>query len=304
MYASRTQERQRRQPLNAIVLLAVLALALASTTAGGAQAQQGVDELLTRVGERIAEFYKRAQNVICIETSTVQPVDLGYSPDGFARTVESELRVEAEGETPGEATVVRKVRKVNGRAPRERDKKDRSGCTDPNPLSTEPLAFLLPAHRAEYRFKSVGTGKDRNRSALMIDFTSVDRRSTPELIEDPAGHEDCFDWLGHIPSRGRVWVDAGSFDVLRVERGIGGPIDVRVPALIQRRYHLDNWVALIRDDVTIRYKTMAFSDPEEVLLLPETIDSFTVVRGGLQSMRRSQRFSEYRRFVTGGRVIQ
>src|SRR5204863_4265820 len=102
-----------------------------------------VDELLMRVGERVAEFYKRAQHVICIETSTVQPVDLNNSPYGFTRTVESELRVEAEsGEAPGEAAIVRKIRKVNGRVPREKDKKDRAGCTDPNPLSSEPLEFL------------------------------------------------------------------------------------------------------------------------------------------------------------------
>ena len=107
-----------------------------------------------RVGDRVAEFYTRAKNVICIETSTVQPVDFHNSPGGFARTVESELHVEADsGQAPGEAVIVRKVRKVNGRAPREKDKKDRAGCTDPNPLSSEPLAFLLPAHRSEYRFR-------------------------------------------------------------------------------------------------------------------------------------------------------
>jgi hypothetical protein len=89
-----------------------------------------------------------------------------------------------------------------------------------------------------------------------------------------------------------------------VERGLRGPVDVRVPALIQRRHQLAGWVVIVRDDVTIRYKTVAFSDPDEVLLLPESIDSFTVVRGGLESTRRSQRFSDYRRFVTGGRVLQ
>ena len=138
----------------------------------------------------------------------------------------------------------------------------------------------------------------------MIDFVSVDRRSNPELIEDPSGHDDCFDWSGHIASRGRIWVDARNYDVVRVERGLRGPVDVRVPALIQRRHQLASWVVIVRDDVTIRYRTVAFSDPDEVLLLPESIDSFTVVRGGLESTRRSQRFSDYRRFVTGGRVLQ
>jgi hypothetical protein len=230
---------------------------------------------------------------------------LNYSPYGFVRTVESELRVEADnGQSTGEAAIVRKVRKVNGRVPREKDKKDRAGCTDPNPLSSEPLAFLLPAHRSEYQFRTARIAKDRDRSALVIDFASVDRRSKPELIEDPGGHDDCFDWTGHIASRGRVWVDAESYDVIRVERGLGGPVDVKVPLLIQRRHHLDGWVVIVRDDVTIRYKTVAFSEPDEMLLLPESITSFTMVRGGLESTRRTQTFSDYKRFVAGGRVLQ
>jgi hypothetical protein len=293
--------------LNAVVLPGALALALAfaAMAAASAQAQPNVEELLMRVGERVAEFYKSAKNVICIETSTVQPVDFSNSPEGFVRTIESELHFEADsGQPPGEAAIVRKVRKVNGRAPREKDNKDRAGCTDPNPLSPEPLAFLLPAHRSEYQFRTAGITKDRNRTALVIDFASVDGRSNPELIEDPGGRDDCFDWSGHIASRGRIWVDAGNYDVIRVERGLGGPVDVKVPASTQRRHQLASWVVIVRDDVTIRYKTVAFSDPDEVLLLPESIESLTVVRGGLQSTRRSQTFSDYKRFVTAGRVLQ
>jgi len=288
-----------------IVLPGALAIALAAMTAAGAQPQPNVEELLRRVGERVAEFYRRAKNVICIETSTVQRIDFNYSPEGFVRTVESELHVEADdGQAPGEAAIVRKIRKVNGREPRVKDQNDRAGCTDPNPLSSEPLAFLLPAQRSEYQFRTAGIAKDRNRTALLIDFASVDRRSNPELIEDPGGHDDCFDWSGHMASRGRIWVDARTYDVIRVERGLRGPVDVKVPALIQRRHQLASWVVVERDDVTVRYKTVAFSDPDEVLLLPESIDSFTVVRGGLQSTRRNQTFSDYKRFVTGGRVLQ
>jgi len=280
-------------------------LALAAMTVAGAQAQPDADDVLVRVGERVAELSRRAKNVIWTETSTVQPVDFNNSPAGFVRTVESELHFEAgNDQAPGEAQLVRTLLKVNGRVPREKDNKDRAGCTDPNPLSSEPLAFLLPAHRSDYEFKTAGIGKDRGRTALLIDFASVDRKSNVELIEDPGGHEDCFDWSGHIASKGRIWVDAGSYDVVRVERGLRGPVDVRVPALLQRHPFLAGWVVLVRDDVTIRYKTVTFSDPEEVLLLPESIDSYTVVRGGLESTRRNQTFSNYQRFVTGGRVLQ
>jgi hypothetical protein len=285
-------------------MLMAMEIALTRTPAG-AQAQPTVEELLSRVGERIVEFYKRAQRVICIETSRVQPIDLSYSPQGFARLVESELHLEPDGgEVAGEARVVREVRKVNGRAPRDRDKNNRDGCTDPNPLSTEPLAFLLPAHRSEYQFKVAGLAKDRNRPAFRIDFASVDRKSNLELIEDKQGHDDCFDWAGPIAARGRIWVDAESYDVLRVERSVGGPTDVKVPLRIQRRHNLDNRVVIMREDTTIRYRTIVFSNPEETLLLPESIESLSVLTGGLQSTRRSQIYSDYRRFVGDSRVVE
>jgi hypothetical protein len=291
-----------RHALAALVVLAVLE---GAPTTAGAQAQPGIDELLARVGERIADFYARAQHVICTEISTVQPIDLGYSNQGFARTVESELRLEADGlEGGGEPRVVREVLKVNGRVPREKDNKNRDGCTDPTPLSNEPLEFLLPAHRSEYQFKSAGLSKDRNRPAFLIDFASVNRRSNLELIEDPGGHDDCFDWSGPLASRGRIWVDAKSYDVLRVERSAGGPVDVRVPLRIQRRHNLETRVVIMRQDETIRYRTVAFIDPDETLLLPESVYAFTVVSGGLQSTRRSQVYSGYKRFVGDSRVVE
>ena len=290
--------------MNAAVRACALALALAVMSRPRAQAQPNVGDLLARVGERVTDFYERAKNVVWIETSRVQAIDSSQSPVGFPRTVESELRLEVDaGRAPGDAAIVRKVRRVNGRAPRDQDEKDRAGCTDPEPMFSEPLAFLLPAHRSEYEFSNAGSGKDRGRRTVMIDFASVDRRSSAGLIEAESGHDDCFDWSGHIAARGRIWVDAASYDVVRLERHLPGPVDVKVPALIQRRHHLDSWVVIVRDDVTIRYETVAFSDPEEVLLLPESIDMVTVVRGGLQSTRRSYTFSDYRRFVTGGRVL-
>jgi len=96
----------------------------------------------------------------------------------------------ADGDTLPEPTVIRDVRRVNGRTPRERDKKDRTGCTDPNPLSPEPLAFLLPAHRSDYRFTAIHEGREKDRAALVIDFMTSNRKSKPQLIEDERGHDD------------------------------------------------------------------------------------------------------------------
>jgi len=287
--------------LTAAAALTVLAAGLA------AQTPPDLGEVLARVGERIAEYYKRAQNVICLEKSTMQPIGWNWSPEGFTRVTESELHIEwdaGDGDGPGEARVVRELRKINGRAPREKDKKDRAACTDPNPLSPEPLVFLLPSHRSEYKFTSAGIGKGKDRNTLIIDYTFVAAERKPQLIADPGGHEDCYDWSGPLAAKGRVWVDANTYDVVRVERRTLGPLDVRVPIALQQRRSFGDRVVVEREDLTIRYKIVAFTDPEEAMLLPESIDELILVHGGLQSTRRSQTFSDYRRFVTGARLIK
>ena len=233
------------------------------------------------------------------------PIDTRWNPDGMGRTVVSELRVEfdaADGESLPEARVSRDVLSINGREPRERDRTDRAGCTDPSPISPEPLAFLLPGERDGYTFTKVREGRERDRAALVIDFASRDQSGQPRLIEDELGHDDCFDWTGPVRTKGQVWIDAETYDVLKIERHIAGPTDVRVPRDLQREYGLPAWVTIDRDDLTLRYHEVAFSEPDEVLLLPESITTMTVLRTGLQSTRRTHEFSDYRRFLSDSRL--
>ena len=282
-------------PARLLVITAIVAGAWSVSGRAAARLAPDASSLIARVGERLATYYSRAQSIVCIETSTVQPIRTNWAPDGMARTVESELRVESD-------VVSREVRRINGRPPRERDKKDRAGCTDPNPLSPEPLAFLMPESREDYRFTTVDETLERGRAALAIDFSSANRKSRADLIEDERGHDDCFGSSGPIAARGRVWVDAISYDVLRVDRHLLGPVDLRISWLLQRRHNLPQWFVLERDDVTMRYTEVAFSDPEEVVLLPESIESVTIVRSGLQSTHRTATFAGYRRFLTAGRI--
>jgi hypothetical protein len=49
---------------------------------------------------------------------------------------------------------------------------------------------------------------------------------------------------------------------------------------------------------------ITFADPDETLTLPISVDSLTVVRNaGTPRVRKTQRFSNYRRFITGGRIV-
>ncbi|HEY2432424.1 MAG TPA: hypothetical protein VGI12_07095 [Vicinamibacterales bacterium] len=287
-------------------LLAIVALAGTCTLPAVAAPQSSeVGRLLEHIGDRVTRYYHRAQSLVCTETSTMQPVNRDWSWEGLSRTVESELRVEAEasdGQPLPEARLIRDIRRVNGREPRDRDRTDRSGCTDPDPFSAEPLAFLLRSHSEEYRFTAVHETRERNRAALVLDFESADRTNKADLIEDPRGHDDCFDWRGPIAVRGRVWVDALSYEVLRVDRYNAGPVDLRVPSPLQRKHGLSPYVTLDREDRSMRFKEIAFRDPDEIILLPESIESLVVVRNGLQSMRSTTTFRDYHRFLTVSRV--
>jgi hypothetical protein len=292
-------------------LLAASALAAASAPA--AQTLPDIETVLTRVGERIADYYKRAQNVVCTEKQTVQPVGHDFSPAGFARVTEYELRIETDSDGDGDgdgtsapaATVVRKLLKINGRPPRERDKKDRAGCSDANPLSPEPLEFLLPAHRSEYKFVLAGPGQGKDRNTWIIEFSSPKPpKEKGEIAEDPRGIPDCFSWNLPIGMKGRVWIDPESYNVLRVEQRIVGLGDISVPYKLALKHNLQDRVIVERHDKTIRYHVVPFHDPEDSMLLPASIESLTMVRGGFESTRSQQTFTDYRRFVTGARVVR
>ena len=283
------------------------ALLLAVVTVG-AQAPPDVDTLLARVSARVEQYYRRAQQIVCTEKATVQPISRDYGSTGFARITESELRVESEttadGDNPTGAKVVRTIVKVNGRPPRDKDKTNRAGCTDPNPLSTEPLAFLLPANREGYTFTSAGFGKGKDRGALMIDFVTARSKDEGKLTENKNGVEDCFSISIPSATRGRVWVDATTYDVLRMEERLAGPGDVRVGFAEQRKHNLPAFVTVERYDTTMRYKPIVFTDPDEAMLLPESIETVVIWRNGMESTRRRQDFSDYRRFLTGGRIVK
>ena len=123
----------------ALLTLAVLSAGVA------AQGPGELPEVLSRVGERVQDYYGRAQSIVCTERVTVQPINADTAAEGFARMLEYELRVDWQPADDGgapEATIVRDLKKINGRAARPGDQPK---CMDPRAISPEPLAFLLPA---------------------------------------------------------------------------------------------------------------------------------------------------------------
>jgi len=278
-----------------------LALFAAALTVSVSAQAPSLADVLTRVGDRVKQYYGRAQSVVCNEKVTIQPINRSFSPEGFARVLEYELRIEWEanpdGDSAPDAKVVRELRKVNGRAPRP---KDFEACMDPKAVSPDSLELLLPHHRDEYLFSWMGPGKLKNARTMMLDYRSRVRGKVEGTRKD-----DCVSISAPGYSKGRIWVDEATHEVLRLDEQLVGRLEYRLPREKGSRYAgSEDTYVVERADSTIRYRRVAFHDPEEVVLLPESIESVTMFGGAAASHRTTQMFSDYRRFMTTGRIVK
>jgi hypothetical protein len=134
---------------------------------------------------------------------------------------------------------------------------------------------------------------------LTIDFRNVSKEK-PEL----SAKDECVRVTVPGRTRGRIWLDAETLDVLRLDEHLTGMLDFRAPDTIVRRLGVERDIVLERSDVSIRYAKVKFEDPEESLTLPQLVESTSVWRGmGSPRVRVTHEYSDYRRFVTGGRVV-
>jgi hypothetical protein len=247
---------------------------------------------LTRVSTYVEEYYARVQRVIVDETVVIQPLKTDLSPDGFARRLVYETRLEWDPAAAEPARVTREL--VRAQGPRFA-RPNKPECFDPRAVSPEPLAFLLPARHEALRFRVLRPEAVRGRPAQVLEFTP--RRRDPPKVD---WEEDCgrVDLAGHI--RGRVWADARSGEVLRVTEQLIGPVDIRAP-----RESSSLWFTFDRQDTVLDYQQVRFENPEETLLLPQRVDVVSVVlRSGMPRLRLTLTYDNYRRFVTESRIVE
>jgi hypothetical protein len=102
-------------------VVAALFVALAATLSAD-QGSSDITGVLQRVGDKVAEYFARAQSIMCLEKVALQKLGMGFGADGPARHVESELRLSWEPSpddpTPTVARPMSKVVKVIGAPPR------------------------------------------------------------------------------------------------------------------------------------------------------------------------------------------
>ncbi len=283
--------------------IATLLVAL-SVSLSAQQPSIDVTAVLHRVGEKVTDYFARAQSIMCLERVSLQRLDIGYGAAGPARRVDSELRLSwdpsADNPTPTEARTVRQVVRVNGATPR---KKDYDNCTTPEQQESEEqaLSMLLPNQRDEYTFTYGGRDVVDRRDAIVIAFREI-RKATVDvsLVKDK---EDCISFDIEGGMRGKIWIDAETHDVLRLDQSLGGLVEIPLPRKVTRRGGNLSWT-MERWDSTIRFRRVTFDDPQETLVLPVEATTLQVTRGsGSPRLRTSTQYLSYRRFITGARVL-
>jgi hypothetical protein len=279
----------------------VLGALLAAGFSAEAQDASGpdVDAALQRIGAFVERYYSRAQSVVSEVRVRIRPMARDLSPRGLTRHLLYEMRVEWEpgkDDMPPDPIVIRDLLEANGRPPKPGDELE---CSDPRLVSPEPLAIFLPRRRSRFSFTWAGRGREAGRDAIRLDYRA--RGDEPPTVE----------WNGScvtvdLPgmTRGRVWADAQSGEVLRLDEHLTGMFEFDVPR-DQRRSGGPMTMTIERADTSIRYRSVDFSSPDETLLLPSSIEMMVVWRNaGAQRLFITHDFSNYRRFVTGSRIIR
>lgn len=273
-------------------------LLLASVALSAQAPAVDLDALLGRIGGRLEGYFQRAQSIVSTETVWVRSFDRGMRPRGRPRRLEYEQRVEWDGagaDGVPSVRVMRELRSVNGRPP---GPDDENACLVPEAEGDDPLSVLLPARQVEFDFRLRDVEIVDGRPVARLSFTPIDAQPGEVEWDGDCAHIDLEGWYG-----GDAWVDVGSGDVLRLDERLTRPFEFREP--LDRSRGSRRWSRLQRDDTTTRYERVAFEDPDETLMLPRSIERNWAIEGGAFIPRyfRTQQFSNYRRFVTGGRLV-
>ena len=286
-----------RGPLRIGIVLSTggLAASLSALTVVAQGVADDTSETLRRAGAYVEQYYSRAQQIVGVETITVDSVSRDMSTNGFGKRFVYDLRIEwsaANVGTKPEATLLRELRAVNGRPPKPGQE---IHCLAPKETAPDPLTMFLPDRQEELVFTPAGIGRIEGRTAQMFDYR--ERAKGPDVV---TWDRDCFSLELPGRVRGRAWIEPDTGAVWRIDESMAGPFEVRVPKE-QQQHGTDTVFVFERSAVSIRYRPVTFHDPDELILLPASIESLAMTRSG--GTRRRQIYSGYRRYVTEGRIL-
>jgi hypothetical protein len=273
----------------------------AAGSARGADAER-LGLILARVGERVEQYLGGMFSISFTEVLRRDALGEDLTPKGktkehvFDNVVLREQRAGAGGDFYGRA--VRRLRTVVGKKvepSKQKEKLDKCGA--PGSSYADPLTFLLPKRQGLLAFTYEGEEVLRGRKVHRLGYVPREPQTPGARTADGC----LYAWGNHA---GTVWVDAENFDVLQTASRLAEQFDFESRPLFAR-FGPKRKFRFLRSEQTTRFRRVRFEDPEQELLLPESSESLTVIRGGREPrVRHTRTFEDYRRFVSDVKIIE
>jgi hypothetical protein len=165
------------------------------------------------------------------------------------------------------------------------------------------LGFLLPKNRALFHLTLDGEETEAGRKLYRVRMLS------------PGEGEPRVEWQRRAvgfrfrvvaPLVYMIWVDAETFDVLRLESHLAAPFEFDGPrAFGFGRLGPSRHFKYAAEDYFVRFRRRQFKDPEQTLLVPDSVEWVTVIEGASKPRTRATlRFSNYQRFRSDVKIIE
>jgi hypothetical protein len=106
-------------------------------------------------------------------------------------------------------------------------------------------------------------------------------------VSEVEGKDDCISYSVDGGVRGRIWIDPDTHEVMRLDQGLSGLVEVPMPRRVARRFNMSDSWTVERMDTSIRFKPVTFSDPDETLVLPVSSSQLRIARGAGQPRMRT-----------------
>ena len=288
-----------------LVLLFGAAWAARAQEAAAPQPTPGDEKLariLERVGEGVARYQAGLFSIAFDETLRQEELRKDMTPKKSKEFVfetvvlREELSSDEDDYYP---RIVRRLKTVDG-------KPARKGASHPAAYNVQSLSFLLPKHLKRLEFSLDGEEMFEGRAAYRI-----------RLLQ-PGEGPPRVEWNRRLvgmsfrvfaPLVYLIWVEAESFDVIKLESHLAAPFEFESPRAFGAgplgRFGPTRHLRYTNQDYAVRFRREQFKDPEQTLLVPESAEWLTVIEGASKPRTRATlRFSGYRRFRSDVKVIE
>ena len=281
------------------LLLCACGAARAQEAAPTPTRDERLERILEKVGEGVARYQTGLFSIAFTETLTREELREDMTAKRskeyvFATIVAREAL--SDDEEDYYPRPVRRLKTIDGKP----SKKRLGPETD---YAVSSLGFHLPKNRSLFQFALEGEATEAGRKLYRIRMLS------------PGEGEPRVEWQRRaVGFRFRVvaplvyliWVDAETFDVLRLESHLAAPFEFDGPrAFGFGRFGPSRHFKYAAQDYFVRFRRQQFKDPEQTLLVPDSAEWVAVIEGASKPRTRATlRFNNYQRFRSDVKVIE